>query len=289
MDRDVVAIAGHRSVPSRWSCTSTSRRYPRASGRSVVTNVRSCPCSTTARSGARSPTTGAPRCRRAPAGGVRTREWSASSAPAKTCTSPNSTVSVSSVSRTGCRTAVRRLAVVLELGLLVSAYGVLDGEFEVRELARRRRTPGASGGKARSRRSRHHRGAPRPSPRNPEVRGPACRRGGWHDRRSRPHADVLVLATDVDAVHIGWGTPRSARRRPRHSRRGCARGVRGRLDGSEGRGRLPVRRGDRRARRDRAARGDPAVDRRNRGHAGRRSVARRRVPPLSGISERWRA
>ena len=66
-------------------------------------------------------------------------------------------------------------------------------------------------------------------------------------------ADVLVLATDVGAVFLGLGRPRRARDRRDDARRApCAR-LRERLDGPQGRGRLPVRRGDRRPRRDRLA------------------------------------
>jgi hypothetical protein len=81
------------------------------------------------------------------------------------------------------------------------------------------------------------------------------------------------------------GYARSACGRPGHARVVARAGVPGRLDGAEGRGRLPLRRDDRPARRDRAARGDLAADCRDGGHAGRRAVAGRRVPRLSGISQ----
>ena len=72
-------------------------------------------------------------------------------------------------------------------------------------------------------------------------------------------ADVLVLATDVDAVYTGWGTPDQRAVAPRHPRLAARAGLRRRLDGAEGRGRLPLRRGDRPASGDREARGDPGA------------------------------
>ena len=60
-------------------------------------------------------------------------------------------------------------------------------------------------------------------------------------------ADMLVLATDVEAVYDDYGTPRAEARSRAPPPPGCARGeLRRRLDGPEGRGRLPLRRAHRR-------------------------------------------
>ena len=67
-------------------------------------------------------------------------------------------------------------------------------------------------------------------------------------------ADLFVMATDVDAVYADWGTPQQrALGRVTAAELRAAR-VPGRLDGAEGRGGVPLRRGDREARRDRRAR-----------------------------------
>ena len=79
-------------------------------------------------------------------------------------------------------------------------------------------------------------------------------------------ADLFVMATDVDAVYTDWGTPQQRDAGPGHRRRAAPAGVPGRLDGAEGRGGLPLRGGDRRARRDRRTHADPADRRRSRGH-----------------------
>ena len=85
-------------------------------------------------------------------------------------------------------------------------------------------------------------------------------------------ADLFVMATDVDAVYADWGTPQQrALERVTAGRAARSIDVPGRLDGPEGRGRLPVRRGDRRARRDRRADRDPADRRRHSRHPGGRS------------------
>ena len=76
-------------------------------------------------------------------------------------------------------------------------------------------------------------------------------------------ADALAIVTDVDGVYAGWGTPRAAEDRPGHAGGAGRRGVRRGLDGAEGEGRLPVRRADRRAGRDR-------LDHRDAGDAARR-------------------
>ena len=83
-------------------------------------------------------------------------------------------------------------------------------------------------------------------------------------------ADILVLATDVDAIYSEWGTPQPERRGRHDSRLAARARVRRRVDGAEGRGRLPLRRGDRQASRDRAARGSGQLDRRDRRHTDRR-------------------
>ena len=82
-------------------------------------------------------------------------------------------------------------------------------------------------------------------------------------------ADLFVMATDVDAVYADWGTPAAAGAGTGDRPTSCAQlDLPGRLDGAEGRGGLPLRRGDRRARRDRRAHADPADRRRRRGHPG---------------------
>ena len=103
-------------------------------------------------------------------------------------------------------------------------------------------------------------------------------------------ADLFVMATDVDAVYADWGTPqqRALGRVTVDELR--AADLPGRLDGTEGRGGLPLRRGDRRARRDRLAHADPADRRRRRGHPGggrvnRRSPERRRHDAFGVHSE----
>ena len=88
-------------------------------------------------------------------------------------------------------------------------------------------------------------------------------------------ADLFVMATDVDAVYDGWGTPGPAEAHRRHARGAAPGHLRGRLDGSEGRGGGAVRGahgaagGHRLARRHRA-------DRR-----GNRRHQRGRRPPRS--------
>ena len=81
-------------------------------------------------------------------------------------------------------------------------------------------------------------------------------------------ADLFVMATDVDAVYADWGTPEQRALGRMTVAELRATGVPGGLDGPQGRGGLPLRRGHRRARRDRRAHADPA-DRRRRGrHPG---------------------
>ena len=67
----------------------------------------------------------------------------------------------------------------------------------------------------------------------------------------------------------GWGGPDPQPIRQRHARRAAHRAVRERLDGPEGRGGVPLRRGDRRPRRDRRARGRSRDPRRHRRHHDR--------------------
>ena len=95
-------------------------------------------------------------------------------------------------------------------------------------------------------------------------------------------ADLYVMATDVDAVYADWGTPQQRAARPGDRRRAAADAVPGRVDGTQGRGGVPLRRGHRRARRDRRAHADPADRRRRRGHPGGGLVSRR----PSGAEER---
>ena len=95
-------------------------------------------------------------------------------------------------------------------------------------------------------------------------------------------ADVLVLATDVDAVYTGWGTPRPARGRPRHPHMAARAGLRRRLDGAR-RSRPSAassRRlaGERRSGRSRRSRSSSPA------RAARRSTAPRR--PSSSAPER---
>ena len=60
-------------------------------------------------------------------------------------------------------------------------------------------------------------------------------------------ADALAIVTDVDAVYDGWGTPEQRAIRRATPEALADVGVRGRLDGAEGQGRVLVRRGDRAA------------------------------------------
>ena len=76
-------------------------------------------------------------------------------------------------------------------------------------------------------------------------------------------ADALVIATDVDAVYSGWGTPDQRAIRRASPSELAEIGVRRGLDGTEGARRLHVRRADRRHRRDR-------LDQRHCGPAARR-------------------
>ncbi len=78
-------------------------------------------------------------------------------------------------------------------------------------------------------------------------------------------ADVFIMATDVDGVYEGWGTPDQRRIPELTAGDADDAGLRGRLDGTEGRGRGRVRGADRQAGRDRLAR----PDRRARGRHGR--------------------
>ena len=77
-------------------------------------------------------------------------------------------------------------------------------------------------------------------------------------------ADLFVMATDVDGVYEGWGTPRAAPTRrvtPEELRR---HGLRRRIDGPEGRRGGPVRGGDGQAGGDRRAERHRADRRRDR-------------------------
>ena len=68
-------------------------------------------------------------------------------------------------------------------------------------------------------------------------------------------ADALLIVTDVDAVYADWGTPQQRAIRRATPGRLAASRVRGGLDGAEGARGVPVRRADRRLRRDRLDRG----------------------------------
>ena len=57
-------------------------------------------------------------------------------------------------------------------------------------------------------------------------------------------ADFFIMATDADAVFLDWGKP-SRQGVPPGQPRACEAQLSGRLDGAEGRRRLPFRRGDR--------------------------------------------
>ena len=82
-------------------------------------------------------------------------------------------------------------------------------------------------------------------------------------------ADLFVMATDVDAVYLDWGTPAAAAASP-DDRRGAAQPrLSFWLDGPEGRGSLRVRRRDRAPGGDRRARRHRRDRRRRGGHAGR--------------------
>ena len=84
-------------------------------------------------------------------------------------------------------------------------------------------------------------------------------------------ADLFVMATDVDAVYIDFGTPQQKAIGQHDADEVREHELAGGLDGAEGRGRRRVCREDRQARRDRHARG---VGRgRRRRTRGRRSVA----------------
>ena len=93
-------------------------------------------------------------------------------------------------------------------------------------------------------------------------------------------ADALLIITDVDAVYDGWGTPDAACDPPRDAGRPRRERVRRGLDGAEGARRLLVRRGDRRARRDRLdprhARAPSRRGRHDRHARGRRASSSRR-------------
>jgi len=115
------------------------------------------------------------------------------------------------------------------------------------------------------------------------VRGgaQAARRGGG-DRQGpgqRPasrelEADFFIMATDVSAVQVGWGTP-DARAIRRASPAPWAGSIRGRLHGAEGGSSPGVRREDGEDRRNRGPgrhRGDP------RGRAG--TLVSREVPEI---------
>ena len=58
-------------------------------------------------------------------------------------------------------------------------------------------------------------------------------------------ADLFVMATDVDGVYADWGTPEQRRLERVDAGRAARVRVRRRIDGPEGRGRAPVRRGHR--------------------------------------------
>ena len=63
-------------------------------------------------------------------------------------------------------------------------------------------------------------------------------------------ADLFVMLTDADAVYVDWGKPTQKAIR-RASPEPLANAVRRRVDGTEGRRRLPVRHGDRQEGRNR--------------------------------------
>ena len=112
----------------------------------------------------------------------------------------------------------------------------------------------------------------------------AGRRGGRHRQGPRERllarelgADVFIMATDVDGVYDGWGTP-DQRRLPelKAERRVDAR-LRRRVDGPEGRRRGRVRDGDGQAGGDRVAGPDRRARGRDRRHerGGLRSTGQR--------------
>ena len=83
-------------------------------------------------------------------------------------------------------------------------------------------------------------------------------------------ADLFVMATDVDGVYEGWGTPQRSAARAGDAEELRCDGLRGRVDGAEGRRRRPVRRGDRQARRHRLARATSSRSSAGRGRHDRR-------------------
>ena len=97
-------------------------------------------------------------------------------------------------------------------------------------------------------------------------------------------ADLFVMATDVDGVYEGWGTPEQ-RRLDRVTPEELARdGLRGGIDGPEGRCGDPLRGGDGQPRRDRRARGHRADRRGTRRHERRdRGSARGTVMADFGV------
>ena len=66
-------------------------------------------------------------------------------------------------------------------------------------------------------------------------------------------AELFVMATDVDAVYAGWGTPQQQRLGRVIPRRAGRAPVRRRFDGTQGRGSRPVRPEHRESSRDRLA------------------------------------
>ena len=95
-------------------------------------------------------------------------------------------------------------------------------------------------------------------------------------------ADLFVMATDVDAVYVDWGTPQQRALRNVTAQRAPQLLLPGRLHGPEGRRRLPVRRGHRRALGHRLPDRDPADRRRHSRHPGHRLVSEVRI----GMEER---
>src|SRR5664280_1536485 len=90
-------------------------------------------------------------------------------------------------------------------------------------------------------------------------------------------ADFFIMATDVPAVLVGWGT-RGARR----VRRALTLRLRRRLDGAEGGSGEGFRRANREDGRHRGPRGHPAHSRRRGGHARLQRSRHDRVGPVAG-------
>jgi carbamate kinase len=85
-------------------------------------------------------------------------------------------------------------------------------------------------------------------------------------------ADLLVIASDVDGVYTGWGTPEQAPAGPGHSRRAHRSGSPGGVDGSQGPGSMRLRAQHRQRSRHRIARRHRRHRCRHGGHPGAREL-----------------